>query len=103
MNKLSLSFHGAFASSDSQTPTSDGSIFNAPIAMPEYTLPVAGNDLSQIPSPVASLDPQLQQLGVGANRDSYEFLNGTNVVGFGRASPKVCGSRRTVRHRLWKS
>jgi hypothetical protein len=92
MNESSPPFNGAFVSIDSQALTSSRSTSNAPIATTHYTWPVAGNRLSQslsIPclptitsSPMASLEPQLQELGVGAIGDSNEFLNETSAVGF---------------------
>jgi len=70
--------------------------------------PVANNHLSQIlpipcvpmitSSPMASPDPQLQELGVSAVKNSNEFLNETSAVGFYQSFPEKMSNQegRTI-------
>jgi len=97
MNNSSPSFNGALASIDAPALTSSRSTSNA-IATTYHTWPVADNRLTQpvsIPclpmitsSPMASLEPQLQELGVGDILDLNEFLNETSAVGFPKSIPE---------------
>jgi hypothetical protein len=98
MDYLSPSFQSAFPPVDWHTFTSGNSIFIEPIATPDYTWPVAGSMLSQIPSiphqsmitsaTMASINPQHQHLHLGTIGDSYGFSDKNNTLGPAQSVPE---------------